>query len=137
MYPEYLTTPMKAELTEHGFADLTNIEQVDELIKNEGTAFVVINSVCGCAAANARPAAKLAVQYANKKPDRLATAFAGVDREATNQVRNHTLPYPPSSPCMALFKDGRLVHFIERHQIEGRSAQDIAREMLTAFETHC
>ena len=138
MYPEYLTAPMKADLVDFGFEDLTSAEQAEEVItKTEGTVFVVINSVCGCAAANARPAAKLAMQYSEKKPTIAATAFAGVDREATNQVRSLTLPYPPSSPSMALFKNGNLVHFIERHNIEGRSAQAIAQEILGAFEQHC
>ncbi len=137
MYPVELTTPMKADLVDAGFEDLTNATQVDEIIKTEGTVFVVINSVCGCAAGNARPAAKLAMQYSNKKPSRVATVFAGVDGEATAQVRQHALPYPPSSPCMGLFKNGQVVHFIERHQIEGRAAQDIAKELLDAFEAHC
>ena len=138
MYPEYLTAPMKADLVSFGFEDLTSAEQAEEVItKTEGTVFVVMNSVCGCAAANARPAAKLAMQYSGKKPTVAATAFAGVDAAATNQVRSLTLPYPPSSPSMALFKNGNLVHFIERHNIEGRSAQDIAKEILVAFDTHC
>ncbi len=138
MYPVELTTPMKADLTDNGFEDLTTADQVDQAIQDtEGTLFVVINSVCGCAAANARPAAKLAVTYADKKPSKCATVFAGVDREATNQVRKHALPYPPSSPSMALFKDGQLVHFIERHQIEGVTAEAIARNLVSAFDTHC
>ena len=139
MYPPQLTAPMKAELTDHGFEDLTTIEQVDALVEGskEGTAFVIINSVCGCAAANARPAALLAKQYAQKQPDKFATAFAGVDREATNRVREYALPYPPSSPSMALFKNGKLVHFVERHQIEGATAQTIAKNLVQAFETHC
>jgi len=129
---------MKADLVDVGFADLSTPEMVDEMIINsEGTIFVVINSVCGCAAGNARPAAKLALQYANKKPDKLATVFAGVDSLATNQMRKYTLPYPPSSPSMALFKDGKLVHFIERHQIEGVAAQQIARHLIETFEQFC
>lgn len=138
MYPPHITAPMKADLTDVGFEDLTTTDQVDELVtKSEGTVFVVINSVCGCAAGNARPAAKLAMQYANKKPNKIATVFAGVDSAATNQVRKYTLPYPPSSPSMALFKNGKLVHFVERHQIEGVSAQQIARHLLEAFEQYC
>ncbi|OWY21934.1 BrxA/BrxB family bacilliredoxin [Sphingobacteriales bacterium UPWRP_1] len=138
MYPLHITTPMKADLVDIGFEDLTTTDQVDDIITNtKGTVFIVINSVCGCAAGNARPAAKLAMQYANKKPDKFATVFAGVDTAATNQVRKYTLPYPPSSPSMALFKDGKLVHFVERHQIEGVAAQVIARHLLTAFEEYC
>lgn len=138
MYPAHITTPMKADLVDLGFEDLTTTEQVDDIItQTEGTVFIVINSVCGCAAGNARPAAKLAMQYANKKPSKFATVFAGVDAAATNQVRKHTLPYPPSSPSMALFKNGKLVHFIERHQIEGVSAQLIARQLLEVFEQNC
>ena len=138
MYPIHLTAPMKADLVDVGFIDLDTPEIVDEVItQSEGTLFVVINSVCGCAAGNARPAAKMAMQYANKKPDKLATVFAGVDSLATNQVRKYTLPYPPSSPSMALFKDGKLVHFIERHQIEGVPAQQLARKLLEAFEEYC
>jgi putative YphP/YqiW family bacilliredoxin len=137
MYPPELVAPMKSELIEAGFIDLDSAESVDNLIASEGTVFLVINSVCGCAARNARPAAKLAVQYAAKKPTKVATVFAGVDREATAQARAKTLPYPPSSPSMALFKDGNLVHFIERHQIEGNTAQDIAKHLLQAFDTYC
>lgn len=138
MYPIELVTPMKADLTTAGFADLTTAEQVANTIENnKGTTFVVINSVCGCAARNARPAAKLAVDYASKKPNHLATVFAGVDKAAVNTVREYTLPYPPSSPSMALFKDGELVHFVERHQIEGATAQMIARHLIGAFEEHC
>jgi len=138
MYPPQLVAPMKADLVNAGFADLRTPEQVDHAIQgSDGTLFLVINSVCGCAARNARPAAKLAMHYANKKPNNTATVFAGVDRDATAKARAYTLPYPPSSPSMALFKNGELVHFIERHQIEGASAQDIARNLLQAFETHC
>ena len=138
MYPAELVAPMKGELVEAGFEDLTSPEQVDDLVQNtEGTVFVVINSVCGCAARNARPAARLAVHHSDKKPSKLATAFAGFDREATNQVRKHTLPYPPSSPSMALFKNGELVYFVERHQIEGHSAEAIARNLMQAFEANC
>ncbi len=138
MYPPQLTAPMKADLTDFGFEDITTAEQVDDLItKSEGTVFLVINSVCGCAAGNARPAAKAAVHYSEKKPDRIATVFAGVDHEAVSRAREYTLPYPPSSPSMAIFKDGKLVHFVERLQIEGNSAQKIAQHLLGAFEEHC
>ncbi len=136
MYPPELVAPMKEELTSVGFEDLTTTEQVDEAITNEGTTFVVINSVCGCAAANARPAAKIAISN-DKRPTRIATVFAGVDGEAVAQARKYTLPYPPSSPSMALFKDGKLVHFIERHHIEGRPAEMIAENLADAFNEYC
>lgn len=136
MYPPELVAPMKEELTSVGFEDLTTPEQVDQIIASEGTSFVVINSVCGCAAANARPAAKIAISN-DKKPGRIATVFAGVDGEAVAQARKYTLPYPPSSPSMALFKDGKLVHFIERHHIEGRPAEMIAENLAEAFNEFC
>ncbi len=138
MYPPQIVLPMKAELTESGFADLTTPEMVEDMITNhDGTLLLVINSVCGCAAANARPGAKIALQYATKKPDNLATVFAGFDTAAVARAREYTLPYPASSPSMALFKNGQLVYFMERHQIEGVSAQEIARNLLGAFEKHC
>lgn len=136
MYPPELVAPMKEELTSVGFEDLTTPEQVDSAITGEGTTFVVINSVCGCAAANARPAAKMAIGNA-KKPSKIVTVFAGVDADAVSQARKHTLPYPPSSPSMALFKDGKLVHFIERHHIEGRPAEMIAENLAAAFNEFC
>lgn len=136
MYPPELVAPMKEELTSVGFEDLTTPEQVDNAVTAKGTTFVVINSVCGCAAANARPAAKIAISN-NKKPNRITTVFAGVDAEAVNQARKYTLPYPPSSPSMALFKDGKLVHFIERHHIEGRPAEMIAENLAEAFNEYC
>ncbi len=137
MYPVELTTPMAKDLTNHGFESLNTPEQVSEVLgKEEGTTLIVVNSVCGCAAANARPGAKLAVQH-DTKPDRLVTVFAGVDREATAKAREHMLPYPPSSPSIALFKDGKLVHFLERHHIEGRSAEIIAENLKMAFERYC
>lgn len=137
MYPEELVAPMKEDLTQAGFEQLTSIESVDNAINNEpGTTFMVINSVCGCAAANARPAAKMAIGN-DKKPDNLVTVFAGVDKEAVEQARKYTLPYPPSSPSMALFKDGKLVHFIERHHIEGRAAEMIADNLKMAFDEFC
>ena len=136
MYPEYLVEPMRKELTAVGFEELKTPEEVDQAIGSEGTVFVVVNSVCGCAAANARPAARAAVQH-EKHPAKLVTVFAGMEKDAVEQARNHMLPYPPSSPAMALFKDGQLVHMIERHQIEGRSAQMIADNLVAAFDTYC
>ncbi len=137
MYPVELTVPMARDLTEYGFESLTATEQVDQVMQNQaGTALVVVNSVCGCAAANARPGAKLAVQH-EKRPDQLYTVFAGVDREATDRARSYMLPYPPSSPAIALFKDGKLVHFLERHHIEGRSAEIIAENLKMAFDRYC
>ena len=136
MYPEYLVTPMREELTRVGFEELKDADAVNKAIKSEGTVFMMVNSVCGCAAANARPAARMA--SANEKhPDRLVTVFAGMEREAVDAARNLMLPYPPSSPSMALFKDGKLVHIIERHQIEGRPAQMIADNLIGAFEEYC
>ncbi|MBC7653789.1 MAG: BrxA/BrxB family bacilliredoxin [Oligoflexus sp.] len=136
MYPEYLVAPMRSDLTNAGFEDLKNAEEVTKAIESEGTTFVVVNSVCGCAAANARPAAKIAAASA-KKPTKLVTVFAGMEKDAVDAARNHMLPYPPSSPSMALFKDGKLVHIIERHQIEGRPAQMIADNLIGAFEQYC
>ena len=136
MYPPDLVAPMKAELTNAGFEDLTSAEQVDNAITSAGTTLVVINSVCGCAAANARPAARIAVTN-DKKPSRIATVFAGVDTDAVAQARKYMLPYPPSSPSMGLFKDGKLVHFIERHNIEGKPAEMIAENLAEAFNEHC
>jgi putative YphP/YqiW family bacilliredoxin len=127
---------MKADLTGVGFNELQDPALVDAALQSEGTALLVVNSVCGCAAGNARPAVKAAIQH-NTKPDRLVTVFAGVDREATQQARQHLQPYPPSSPSIALFKDGKLVHFIERHHIEGRPAQMIADNLKAAFDAYC
>ncbi|WP_116108420.1 BrxA/BrxB family bacilliredoxin [Lewinella sp. IMCC34191] len=137
MYPVELTTPMSKDLTNFGFESLTTPEEVDTaLSQEEGTALLVVNSVCGCAAANARPGAKMAVQN-EAKPDRMYTVFAGVDRDATAQAREHLLPYPPSSPSIGLFKDGKLVHFLERHHIEGRPAEVIAQNLKMAFDRYC
>jgi putative YphP/YqiW family bacilliredoxin len=136
MYPEYLVAPMRAELTNDGFSELKDAESVNEAIKSEGTVFVVVNSVCGCAAANARPAARFAVKN-EKRPDKLVTVFAGMEKDAVDAARNLMLPFPPSSPSMALFKDGKLVHIIERHQIEGRPAQMIADNLIGAFDQYC
>lgn len=137
MYPEEIVLPMKAELTENGFEDLDTPELVDEYINKEGTTLVMINSVCGCSAGSARPGVLMAVANSTKKPDNLATSFAGFDTEAISRVREHLMPYPPSSPAIALFKNGELVHFIERHMIEGRPAQMIARNLISAFEEYC
>lgn len=136
MYPEYLVAPMRQELTNAGFEDLRTADDVNTAIKADGTVFVMVNSVCGCAAANARPAAKIASQQ-EKRPDKFVTVFAGMEKEAVDQARSLMLPYPPSSPSMALFKDGKLVHIIERHQIEGRPAQMIADNLIQAFEQYC
>lgn len=137
MYPPELVAPMKEDLTGAGFQELTTADAVDNAINGEsGTALVVINSVCGCAAANARPAAKMSINH-SKKPDNLYTVFAGVDRDAVDQARKYMLPYPPSSPSMALFRDGKLVHFIERHHIEGRPAEMIAENLTAAFDEFC
>lgn len=136
MYPEYLVAPMRQELTNAGFQDLRTAEDVDQAIKADGTVLMMVNSVCGCAAANARPAARISVQH-EKHPDRLVTVFAGMEKDAVDQARALMLPYPPSSPAIALFKDGKLVHMIERHQIEGRPAQMIADNLVQAFDQYC
>lgn len=137
MYPPNLVAPMSKDLTDYGFAGLTSAEEVTKLLENqEGTLLLVVNSVCGCAAANARPAAKLSLEN-EKKPSQLATVFAGVDKAATERAREYLLPYPPSSPSIALFKDGKLVHFIERHHIEGRSANMIAENLKMAYDHYC
>ncbi|MGB0403059.1 MAG: BrxA/BrxB family bacilliredoxin [Salibacteraceae bacterium] len=137
MYPPELVAPMKEDLTSVGFKELTTPSEVDQVLNSEeGTVLVMINSVCGCAAANARPAVKMAAQHA-KHPDQLTTVFAGVDADAVAQARKHMLPYPPSSPSIALFKNGRMVHFIERHHIEGRPAEMIAENLISAFDEYC
>lgn len=137
MYPEEIVIPMKEELTEHGFNELLTAGEVDEQLSKKGTTLVMINSVCGCSAGSARPGVLMAVMNSDKKPDHLATSFAGFDIEAVRKLREHLLPYPPSSPAIALFKDGELVHFIERHQIEGRPAQMIASNLKNAFDQYC
>jgi putative YphP/YqiW family bacilliredoxin len=137
MYPAEIVAPMKAELTNHGFEELLNASAVDQSLAKEGTTLVMINSVCGCSAGSARPGVLMAVAASNKKPQQLTTTFAGFDMEAVNKVREHLLPFPPSSPSIALFKDGKLVHMIERHQIEGRPAQVIAGNLIAAFEEYC
>ncbi|CAM3950624.1 BrxA/BrxB family bacilliredoxin [Mucilaginibacter galii] len=136
MYPEYLVAPMRADLTNAGFQELKDAEEVKNAVESEGTVFVMVNSVCGCAAAMARPAAKMAAQN-GKRPDKLVTVFAGMEADAVNEARRYMLPYPPSSPAMALFKNGELVHMIERHQIEGRPAQMIADNLMDAFDQYC
>lgn len=138
MYPEELVAPMKGQLTEAGFEELTTADSVDNHLKDhKGTSLMVINSVCGCAAGTARPGVLLALENSNKKPDHLTTVFAGVDFEATERARQYTLPYPPSSPAIALFKDGELAHFVERHHIEGRSAEMIANHLNEVFKEFC
>ena len=138
MYPPELVAPMSRDLTDNGFQGLQTVEAVDDFMNNmEGTALLVVNSVCGCAAANARPGAKMALGMTEKKPNQAATVFAGVDRAATERAREYLLPYPPSSPSIALFQDGKLVHFIERHHIEGRSADLIAANLKMAFDKYC
>ncbi|MCU0385804.1 MAG: BrxA/BrxB family bacilliredoxin [Flavihumibacter sp.] len=137
MYPAEIVMPMKEELTEQGFVELLTPEEVDIQLKKPGTTLVVVNSVCGCSAGTARPGVLMAVHNSPKKPDFLATSFAGFDIDAVRKLREHLLPYPPSSPSVALFKDGQLVHFIERHMIEGRSAQMIAHNLIAAFEQYC
>ncbi|MBP7557121.1 MAG: BrxA/BrxB family bacilliredoxin [Chitinophagaceae bacterium] len=137
MYPQQIVVPMKEELTDNGFSELLTSEDVDNQLKKEGTTLVMINSVCGCSAGSARPGVLMAVFNAKQKPDFLTTTFAGFDMEAVARLREHLLPYPPSSPAIALFKNGELVHFIERHQIEGRPAQMIAHNLIGAFEEHC
>jgi putative YphP/YqiW family bacilliredoxin len=129
---------MKADLTNVGFQELLTAQDVDNYMQNaQGTTLVMINSVCGCAAGAARPGVKAALQRSEVKPDKLVTVFAGVDRDATEKMREYTLPYPPSSPAIAIFKDDELVHFIERHHIEGRSAEMIAQHLQMAFEEFC
>ena len=137
MYPAEIVIPMKEELTENGFAEMLNATDVEEKLSKEGTTLVVINSVCGCSAGTARPGVLMAVQNSEVKPTQLATSFAGFDVDAVKKLREHLLPYPPSSPSIALFKNGELVHFIERHNIEGRSAQMIAENLMGAFEQYC
>lgn len=136
MYPEDLVLPMKAELTDKGFQDLTNPEQVDEALKQEGTTLLVINSVCGCAAGAARPGVLYSLT-GEKKPDHLVTTFAGFDTEAVAEARRLLAPFPPSSPCVALFKNGELVHMLERHHIEGNPAGAIAANLQAAYEEYC
>ena len=136
MYPDDLVMPMKHELTDKGFQDLTSAEAVNEAIKKEGTTLLMINSVCGCAAGAARPGAVFSLT-GDKKPANLVTVFAGYDKEAVDEARKHLAPFPPSSPCIALFKDGELVHMLERHHIEGNPAGAIAANLQGAYEEYC
>ncbi|MDW3649773.1 MAG: BrxA/BrxB family bacilliredoxin [Bacteroidia bacterium] len=137
MYPPELTAPMAAELENAGFTSLKSVEEVDQVLNNqEGTTLLMVNSVCGCAAGSARPGVIHALQN-EAKPDNVVTVFAGVDFDATKRAREYLLPYPPSSPAVALFKDGQLVHMIERHHIEGRPAPLIAANLLAAFDEYC
>jgi putative YphP/YqiW family bacilliredoxin len=136
MYPAELVKPMREDLTKVGFEELHTANDVDAAIAKQGTTLVVVNSVCGCAAANARPGARMSLQNA-KKPDHIVTVFAGVDKEAVDAARGYMIPFPPSSPSMALFKDGELVHMLERHHIEGRPAELIAENLVDAYNTHC
>jgi putative YphP/YqiW family bacilliredoxin len=137
MYPVEIVLPMKEELTENGFSEMLSSQDVESQLNQKGTTLVMINSVCGCSAGSARPGVLMAVANADKKPDHLSTSFAGFDKEAIQKLRERLLPYPPSSPSIALFKDGELVHFIERHQIEGRPAQMIAHNLIAAFDQYC
>lgn len=137
MYPEELLQPMRSELTQAGFEELRTPEQVDERLMEKGTTLVVVNSICGCAARVARPAVRLAVDESRAKPERLTTVFAGQDRGATEKARGYFTGYPPSSPSIALLRDGQIVFMLERWQIEGRPAQDIAADLKGAFQEFC
>ena len=137
MYPAEIVIPMKEELTENGFKELLTPADVENALNEKGTTLVMINSVCGCSAGTARPGVVMAVKNGAKVPDHITTSFAGFDVDAVKTVRAHMMPYPPSSPAIALFKDGQLVHMIERHMIEGRSAQMIAENLIGAFNTYC
>jgi putative YphP/YqiW family bacilliredoxin len=137
MYPPELVRPMKDDLVNAGFEEILTANDVDQTIDNtKGTLLVVVNSVCGCAAGNMRPGVKMSLSN-NKQPSKLTTVFAGVDTEAVNQARKYFLPYPPSSPSIALFKDGALVHFLERHHIEGGSAEMISANLCAAYDEYC
>ena len=136
MYPQEIVQPMRDELTAVGFKQINDVEQVEAEINASGTTLVVVNSICGCAAANARPGVRFSLDN-EKVPNNLVTVFAGVDREATDAARALMVPFPPSSPSMALFKDGELVHMLERHHIEGRNADMIAENLRAAFNEHC
>ena len=137
MYPEHMVAPMRQDLSQEGFSELRTAEEVENLLSTEkGTVLVVVNSVCGCAAGNARPGAKSAIKN-TKKPDQITTVFAGVDKEAVAKAREFMIPFPPSSPCIALFKNGEVVHMLERHHIEGRPAVAISANLISAFDEYC
>ena len=136
MYPAELVKPMREDLTKVGFEELHTAEAVDAALAKDGTTLIVVNSVCGCAAANARPGARMSLQNA-KKPDHIVTVFAGVDGDAVAKAREFMIPFPPSSPSIALFKDGNLIHMIERHHIEGRDAKMISSNLVTAYNEYC
>ena len=135
MYPPEIVNPMKSELTSKGFVQLNSDDNIENLVK-QGTSLIVINSICGCAAANARPGVLKSLEN-EKKPDKLFTSFAGVDKDATNNARELMFPFPPSSPCMAIFKDGEIVHMLERHHIEGRNAEIISENLKEAYNEYC
>ncbi|MDK2771787.1 MAG: BrxA/BrxB family bacilliredoxin [Flavobacterium sp.] len=136
MYPEEMVKPMREELSVVGFQELYTAEDVEQALAKEGTTLVVVNSVCGCAARNARPGARMSLDNA-KTPTQLVTVFAGVDKDAVTKAREHMFPFPPSSPSMALFKNGELVHMLERHHIEGRPAEMIAENLKDAYNEFC
>lgn len=137
MYPEDLVKPMRAELTQLGFEELRTLDQVEKSLPEKGTTLVFVNSICGCAARMARPAVKIALQESSAKPEHLTTVFAGQDKEATDRARAFFTGYPPSSPSIGLLKDGEIVYMMERWQIEGRPAPEIAKDLKAAFEEHC
>jgi putative YphP/YqiW family bacilliredoxin len=137
MYPAELVNPMKAELTQAGFQELLTPEAVDSTLPQQGTTLLVINSVCGCSAGTARPGVLMSLKADGKKPQHIVTSFAGFDLDAVKQARTYLTPYPPSSPAIALLKDGQVVHMIERHMIEGRSAEMIAANLQQAYEAYC
>jgi len=138
MYPEQMVAPMRRELTNEGFTEIKTVDEAENLIKNnKGTMLLVVNSVCGCAAGSARPGIVASLEHSTKKPDHLYTVFAGMEKEATEKVREFLLPYPPSSPAIAFFKDDKLVHMVERHQIEGRPAEIIAKHLTQVYEHFC
>lgn len=136
MYPPEIVAPMRGELVQKGFDELMDAAAVDAAVNSDGTVLVVINSVCGCAAGSMRPGVTQSLTH-SKLPGKLTTAFAGVDKDAVDRARKYMLPYPPSSPAIALFKDGRLVHMIERHHIEGRSADMIAENLKMSYDEYC
>jgi len=136
MYPEDIVKPMRQQLVDAGFQELHSADQVDHILNENGTTLIMVNSVCGCAAGTARPGAILSIQ-GEKSPNHVTTVFAGVDTEAVNKAREHMIPFPPSSPAIALFKDGELVHMLERHHIEGRSAEMIAENLEGAYQEFC